>query len=343
MHSSRRTNKMAEGKCEHDFIKWQELDLGGDTSPNVHDLQYVGTCRKCGYDPTEHDRPAPPTETPSGEDAGMVEAARAIRYVKQEDAHGCGLAVLAMLTGQTYGQVKSDLLEMGCDRPDGFAERGIDFEVVNEYLRRKGYAITKMWANCPITKQPNSLVPFSELCYANVEQQSGNWHFIVIQGDGTILDPLDQSPKTLQSYNRVGSITAVHKLAAQTASLAARVEELETALKLAKVENNHNWQANDYAEELKAKLAIATEGLRHYADESKWPVFEGSSHWNGIRDWYDNDSQNGYDLAADCLKRVDGGGEMNLIAYEGQLELEEDDYCYDDDGEHCDFECPFSR
>ena len=136
-----------------------------------------------------------------------------IKRVQQEDAMGCGVAVLAMLTGQTYQAVKAELLsEMG--RPDAFAERGIDFEVINEYLRRKGFAVATLWANCPMTKKPELNFPrvFGPVHYANVEQQSGNWHFVVVTETGSILDPLLDTPPTFDHYKRVGSIRAVYDL-----------------------------------------------------------------------------------------------------------------------------------
>lgn len=61
--------------------------------------------------------------------------------------------------------------------------------------------------------------------------------------------------------------------------------------------------------DLKAKLEIATEGLRHYADKTIWEVADEKQPTT--QDWYfgtsdDGADLNGYDIAADCLKRIEG-------------------------------------
>ena len=152
-----------------------------------------------------------------------------VTWVAQEDAKGCGLAVLAMLTHQTYSDVRKHLSQL-CGR-ENFDERGICNDEVDEYLGIKGFAVIRRFANSPFNMKPRADFPstFAPIHFANVEQSSGSWHFIVVSKDGKILDPLTKEEKQFSDYRRVGSIAGVYPIASQqNADLSRKVRELET-------------------------------------------------------------------------------------------------------------------
>src|SRR4051794_20631341 len=63
-----------------------------------------------------------------------------INHILQEDSHGCGLACLAMITGQSYQQVKADFAN--------WDQRGVcDFEII-AYLGERGYSWNWMYPAC---------------------------------------------------------------------------------------------------------------------------------------------------------------------------------------------------
>lgn len=138
-----------------------------------------------------------------------------VRWIKQEDAHGCGLATLAMLTGKTYGEVKADFLKYPKRFESGrFASRGITYLQIEGYLAEHGYAVARKcgWHPISVRKRKFPPKPFADVHYCEVEQFSNNWHFIVWLGDGTILDPLTDEKKTFADYKRIASVSAVVKL-----------------------------------------------------------------------------------------------------------------------------------
>lgn len=133
-----------------------------------------------------------------------------IQWVKQEHARGCGVACMAMLTGKTYAEVYADFdvsNEIGInslEAADWLFERGLG--LVNRYK-------AEYWPqnNTPndVARSPWPPEPFSDLHLCTVDASPGQMHFVVMLGDGTVLDPLTPEPKRLTDYHEVRVVAAV--------------------------------------------------------------------------------------------------------------------------------------
>ncbi len=138
-----------------------------------------------------------------------------ITWVKQEDAKGCGIAAIAMLTGQSYVEVNSHLVKLMNRTADSFGETGINHLHIDQYLASKGFAIVRRLSFNPFTNRKKRSWPraFCDAAYCEVEQlATGNWHFVVLLRDGSILDPLHSERKSFGDYKRISSITGVFKV-----------------------------------------------------------------------------------------------------------------------------------
>ena len=136
-----------------------------------------------------------------------------VQRVNQEHAGGCGIAVLAMLTGKTYQQVASD-----------FAQPLEDGQVLNlnhaspiirdmdRYLAERGYAVCRLYLRDLFqSRLPWPPKPFADvhLCFVKVSQGSRRIHAVVMLGDGTVLDPAYPEHYRLIDYYQVYHVAAV--------------------------------------------------------------------------------------------------------------------------------------
>lgn len=141
-----------------------------------------------------------------------------IQLVEQEDYAGCLVACLAMVTRQTYQQVK---------RWDGFTGKnfrekhgGLSHLDVEQYLADHGFASAlrfRWFPGCAHdghhTRDPWPTAAFAPVHILGV-RNSGQ-HGIVLLGDGqTVLDPLFRAPQRLSDYSDVGYMLGVFKVAA---------------------------------------------------------------------------------------------------------------------------------
>lgn len=112
----------------------------------------------------------------------------AIRWVRQEDPSGCGVAVLAMLTGSTYVEVAAAYPHLD------FRTDTLEPTDLHRFLWKRGYFLrdVRSAADAPDGVWPPR--PFAPLHYLNVEALSGNsGHWIVMDADGRLFDPLDSA------------------------------------------------------------------------------------------------------------------------------------------------------
>jgi len=131
-----------------------------------------------------------------------------IRWIGQEERWGCGCAAVAMITGQTYQQVK------------GFVERDFeprgmtsgDWQLV---LAELGYACQTIhrvkqypWMNGERDVWPPTPWADVHLCEVVIPGGAGT-HMVVMLADGSVLDPLTDQPKHLSDYEQVYQVAAV--------------------------------------------------------------------------------------------------------------------------------------
>jgi hypothetical protein len=128
-------------------------------------------------------------------------------HVRQEHDHGCGIAVLAMLTDQTYQQVYDDLLATYPGEKTRVTEQGLYHTAMEWYLAQRGYAWRTVYSGWKPTSWPPE--PFAPRHFAQVVQPSGNHHFVVMTEAGTVLDPLSGILTGLGAWGQVDSVYGV--------------------------------------------------------------------------------------------------------------------------------------
>ena len=134
--------------------------------------------------------------------------------VRQQHKMGCGIAVLAMLTGQTYEQVFEDF-----GSPDLTGENGgtSDCEM-RDYLKRHGlkfggWRLKQYIGGEETTPWPPEPTGEVCLCLVHVYPWSPCSHWVVMLPDGAILDPVNlaDTPLRLTAYDAVSSVVAIVK------------------------------------------------------------------------------------------------------------------------------------
>ncbi len=133
-----------------------------------------------------------------------------MRRVQQEDADGCGIAVLAMLTGETYAEVDA---AWPLRLTEHWKDSDVKPHMMMDYLWKRDHSLLvvrdRRYAHGAPTNWP-SLRPFAPMHYAMVDsptQPTGHW--IAIDADGTVLDPFDASRLTLDCYRKMHEVVGV--------------------------------------------------------------------------------------------------------------------------------------
>lgn len=133
---------------------------------------------------------------------------RHIDHVQQSDSHGCLLACLSMATGLPYAAVKA-WFEAGGATFTG-ESGGITEHTVCDFLGEHGYA----WRRAYRVLSPGNrlreqwpLSPFAPVHIVGV--QGAGRHGVVMLYEGTVLDPLDARPRTLDEYSDVAYMLGI--------------------------------------------------------------------------------------------------------------------------------------
>jgi hypothetical protein len=132
-----------------------------------------------------------------------------IKWVGQEDANGCCIAAVAMVTGSNYVDIRP-LFVGHYNWPKIFIGD------MDHVLNGLGYTVNRLYESIEAIKIASSWPPqpFADvhLCCVLPLEQSPKPHMVVMQKDGTVLDPLGTGQKTkLGDYFRVFNVAAVSK------------------------------------------------------------------------------------------------------------------------------------
>lgn len=120
-----------------------------------------------------------------------------VGWVGQEDSFGCGIACVAMITGQGYADVKAALPD-----PEYLVKTGMPFR----HLSDLGYVVDN--PRHEATTWPPE--PFAELHLCEVHVgDAPHGHMVVMLGDGSVLDPLTTDGRRLTDYEAVYIVAAV--------------------------------------------------------------------------------------------------------------------------------------
>lgn len=130
-----------------------------------------------------------------------------MRWVRQEDDRGCGPAVLAMLTGHSYEQVKAAISAdaAGSGHLGDWTKEGVTYHAMDRYLAKAGYAVQRLVRNMGGEWPPR---PWAPMHFASVVN-SGGIHFVAMDADGKVLDPLHEAPRTFDDWEKVNNVVGV--------------------------------------------------------------------------------------------------------------------------------------
>ena len=151
------------------------------------------------------------------------------RLVRQEHDWGCGVAALAMVTGQTYDEVWSWMLGnwvhavfAGEPAADWLEHHGVTQYALDWYLGQHGFVWRRVYRAWVSGAWPPE--PFAPVHVAQVVQPSGNAHFVVLTADGRVLDPMSDAPRSLSDWEQVNHVLGVWSLAEVRAEALAEGE-----------------------------------------------------------------------------------------------------------------------
>ena len=128
-----------------------------------------------------------------------------MNYVSQEDANGCGIAVLAMLTDKSYQEVRAEFLPR-------HIEKGMTEWDMNAYLAEHGYAVAHKYPHYMPQQKHRDVwppEPFASVHYCCMNTTSNTHHYVVMLADGSILDPASSGIKSLADYRIVQNVCGV--------------------------------------------------------------------------------------------------------------------------------------
>lgn len=135
------------------------------------------------------------------QDAAVFEA---VGRVAQADAMGCGIAVLAMLTGHSYADVQATL-DRWSGREQDWSREGCTHYWLDRYLAGLGWFVQRRyeaWPELPVE-------PFAPIHYASVQQPSNRGHFVVVLANGDVLDPLRKGVYRLSDWPNVNQLVGL--------------------------------------------------------------------------------------------------------------------------------------
>ena len=150
---------------------------------------------------------------------------RDVTYVQQEDANGCGVACLAMVTGQSYRDVKAWEGFVGKD----FRGDGMTYHDLMQYLTDHGYATALRFRWLPgcsdtghHTRNPWPTAPYAPAHIVSVRRGQ---HLVVLLHDGAVLDPYHPQPSKLADYDEVAWMLGVFDVRGEADGTVVRLRE----------------------------------------------------------------------------------------------------------------------
>lgn len=136
-----------------------------------------------------------------------------VQHVRQRDTYGCGVAALAMVTGRSYDEIRDYFTALG--KTFEGAGGGLHELDLEQYLADFGFASAKKyrWRGANMPRETWPVAAFAQAHICSVRNPNG-WHFVVLLADGHVLDPIDETTKTLSTWPEVGYVMGVWKVTA---------------------------------------------------------------------------------------------------------------------------------
>lgn len=107
-----------------------------------------------------------------------------MRWVRQEDPDGCGIAVLAMLTDQPYWVVRDHIEAVDRD----WRDNGVPQMLMESYMVDRGWSLRTVLLSTEFNRWPPPA--FAEQHFAQVTQPSSAGHYVAMDFSGRVFDPL---------------------------------------------------------------------------------------------------------------------------------------------------------
>ena len=132
-----------------------------------------------------------------------------MKWIRQEDPNGCVVASMAMVLGITYKQAR----KLG---EPAFGRDRLTTYSMEEILSNFGWATMRRWRCNPVTnkfREAWPLAPFAPIHICSIQMSNGH-HSVVMDKDGRIYDPADESRKDLlnPAFKRVNEMCGFWKV-----------------------------------------------------------------------------------------------------------------------------------
>lgn len=151
-----------------------------------------------------------------------------IRWVRQEHAKGCSLAVLAMITGESYDTIRAEVDQHrnSTGHSGDWDTSGIGHMDVDRVLFNHGFWTQRVFigwyrrrldrtnADDPVRYEmlPGAVwppEPWAPMHHCEVEQPNRHGHAVFMDGEGRVLDPLREGVFSLSDWPRVNNVAGI--------------------------------------------------------------------------------------------------------------------------------------
>ena len=135
-------------------------------------------------------------------------------YVKQRHKNDCGVAALAMAVNQPYEVIETALGAVA-DLTQGLNDLHLKY-----WLEQNGWAWVEVFINYPRRGKYVQRAVWPPKPFAPVHivllQATRDWHYVVLDGDGTLYDPWDESRDSLShpDYKMISCVIGLWKVRA---------------------------------------------------------------------------------------------------------------------------------
>lgn len=148
--------------------------------------------------------------TPPGVQGSERPCPNPLHWVGQEDPEGCGVAVLAMLTDDSYAKVRAIIdADEWVGHSGDWRKGGVAQPVLERYLTQRGWFFARRYSTWD-TGGEWPPTPFADRHYAIVANAGGG-HFVVMDRAGVVLDPLREGTFALADWEVVNCVVGLKR------------------------------------------------------------------------------------------------------------------------------------
>ena len=134
-----------------------------------------------------------------------------MKYVKQREIYGCGIACIAMILEKPYEEIRA----MFPPSVDKWINTGISHMYWESILFQEGFISQTFYEVIGHTQEKRkqwAMEPFAPIHIISVVTKSDNVHAVVMSNNKDVYDPNKEGIYKLADYNKVMSMTGVWKI-----------------------------------------------------------------------------------------------------------------------------------